>query len=500
MFKQVDKFSLQLYGAFVAILLLGIFGAIALQEPVIAGLPVLALILYLAIADYKKLFLFLVALIPLSTEVTVADNYTLKIPTEPMMFGFLVIFIILICSNNRIVSPPYFRHPIFIFLMVHLLWIAACLLYTENSVISLKFLLAKTWYVGSFFFMPLVLIRSRQDFKKIVTYLYIPLIAVTLIILARHAATGFAFDEVNSVVVPFFRNHVNYAALLSVVFPFGFFVRKWYPKGSSQRKWMTFALIILLIGIYYSYTRAAWVAMIAAAGGYFIIKYNFTRHVTLLCVAAALISVAYLAKDNKYLDFAPEYASTIYHHNLDQHLEATVQLKDLSNAERVYRWVAAFHMAGDQPWVGVGPGNFYPHYMAYTVTSFRTYVSDNEEQSTVHNYFLLMLIEQGIIGLLIFSLLVFVTLFTGERIYHRLKNAQHKQWTMATMLSFIMILTHILVSDLIETDKVGTIFFLNLAMLLILDKKSKNDQKQPVPMAEKVQENQENGIGRRRPT
>ena len=61
--------------------------------------------------------------------------------------------------------------------------------------------------------------------------------------------------------------------------------------------------------------------------------------------------------------------------------------------ERVYRWVAATRMFKDHPWMGFGPGNFYPYYMHYTLSDFETYVSDNPERSTAHNYPLLLLAE-----------------------------------------------------------------------------------------------------------
>jgi O-antigen ligase len=70
-------------------------------------------------------------------------------------------------------------------------------------------------------------------------------------------------------------------------------------------------------------------------------------------------------------------------------------------------------MFDDSKWLGHGPGNFYPTYKKYTVTEFSTYLSDNDEKSTVHNYFLLLLVEQGIIGLAIFlalSILIFILL------------------------------------------------------------------------------------------
>ena len=71
-------------------------------------------------------------------------------------------------------------------------------------------------------------------------------------------------------------------------------------------------------------------------------------------------------------------------------------MEDISTMERVYRWVAGVEMVKDKPIFGFGPGTFYSAYKAYTLSSFQTYVSDNVDHSTVHNYFLLTFIEQGL--------------------------------------------------------------------------------------------------------
>ena len=126
-------------------------------------------------------------------------------------------------------------------------------------------------------------------------------------------------------------------------------------------------------------------------------------------------------------------------------------------------------MFKDRPWTGYGPGNFYPYYKEHTVLSFQTYVSDNPEKSTVHNYYLLMLVEQGVVGFLIFMGLVVVLLVYGERIYVRTMDPQNRQYVMALLLSVVIVLVHILVSDLIEIDKVGTLLFFAMALLVNQD-------------------------------
>jgi len=467
-----DKISFRLFLLFAFFLLTGVLLFAWYEQPVFLAIPALLLFAGLAVADYRLLYFLLFAFIPLSVELAVGGEFTLKVPTEPMMAGFLFIFLILLLYRKGLIVKAYLTHPLTVLLMAHFLWMLICLIYTVNLEVSVKYVIAKSWYIATFFFMALIVLKKADDFRRLVLFLGIPLTLITLVVLFRHALLGFSFQSVNETVVPFFRNHVNYAALLSVAFPYLFFMRLNYERGTWQRRFLGFALPVLLAGVYYSYTRAAWVAMLAAGIAYFMVRYRLSKYAVLTAAATVLLLVAFLAKDNRYLDYAPDYSQTIYHPDLEDHLQATVNFTDLSTAERIYRWVAAAHMPADRPWAGVGPGNFYPVYKRYTVPSFRTYVSDNPEQSTVHNYYLLMLVEGGIIGASLFLLLVFTVLFAGERAYSRLKSREDRNWAMAALLSFILILVHILVSDLIETDKIGSLFFLNMAVILMLDRKA----------------------------
>ncbi|MFI5171861.1 MAG: O-antigen ligase family protein, partial [Chitinophagales bacterium] len=179
--------------------------------------------------------------------------------------------------------------------------------------------------------------------------------------------------------------------------------------------------------------------------------------------------VIYMVHDNKYLDYAPEYTKTIYHTHFSEHMESTITLEDVSSAERIYRWVAALHMIEDKPVIGFGPGQFYFNYKPYTINKFETYISRNSEKSTVHNYYLQVTVEQGFIGLFIWLSLLLYALSIGQKLYNKLQDKFHKNLAMAITLSLITIIVNIALSDLIEADKIGTMFFLLLAILVNLD-------------------------------
>jgi O-antigen ligase len=103
------------------------------------------------------------------------------------------------------------------------------------------------------------------------------------------------------------------------------------------------------------------------------------------------------------------------------------------------------------------------------VTSFTTYVSDNEEQSGIHSYFLLVLVEQGVLGLLLFLTLSFYVLLRGEQIYHRCQDPGRRRIVLMVLLSTVVIDAFLIINDLIETDKVGSFFFLAMAILVNQD-------------------------------
>jgi len=150
-------------------------------------------------------------------------------------------------------------------------------------------------------------------------------------------------------------------------------------------------------------------------------------------------------------------------------VSSTLAGKDASSMERVYRWVAAVKMSRERPWMGVGPGNFNNYYKSYTVLDFETYLSDNEERSTVHNYYLFMLSEQGWIGLIIFLVLTFAVFIYGEQIYFKMSSRENKRAVIILLLVMFSIIINLLLSDMLESDKVGPFFFMVISLLVLFD-------------------------------
>lgn len=464
-----DNQTQSILTGFCLIVALSIFVGIAKEWYFLAGIPLALLVVYVGILDFKKLFFLLMASIPLATEVSIAGNLTLDLPDEPLMMGLTGIYFLYILKPGRQLQDNFLRHPITILLIIHLAWIFITAITSQTHFVSFKFFAAKIWYVVTFYFFAGIVLQKKKDWKTMFWCILIPLILTVMFVLTKHGIEGFSLKGINKAVRPFYRNHVSYACLMVLFMPFMWYALDWYERYSKRWWAIIFGIAILFLGIQFSYTRAAYVALFGAIGAFYIIKFRLVKYVLAVGAIAAILAVVHFTHNNKYLDYAPDFDKTITHENFGNLLEATTKGQDVSTMERVYRWVAGMHMVEERPWLGYGPGNFARYYKEYTVPNFRTYVSDNEDDSGVHNYFFTVAVEQGLLGMIIFTLLTFLVLLKGEQIFHQTKEQFHKNMIMTVLLTYIIILMLLLMNDMIETDKVGSFFFICMAVVVNVD-------------------------------
>jgi len=446
-----------------------LFGGILVDEPLFYLVPVAILFAFQMILDYKVIFYLLILCTPFSIEYYADSGLSTTIPTEPVMVLFMLTFIFFIFLRSDDFDLLFFQHPLSILLFVHFAWIVITTIFSVEPVISIKYLAGKTWYITTWFCIGGLVLKDLTKFKQVFWLLFAPTLFLAIYTLIRHMGYGFAFSEVNKTMVPFFRNHVNYAVFLALVLPFTFIARQWYPKYSSARMLISLGIVVLLLGIYFSYTRSSWLSVAGAGLAYYLLRKKILVPAALITIAGVIVFAVYMLSDNRYMQYAPDYQKTIYHSDFSEHMESTISLEDVSSAERIYRWVAAVHMIEDKPYLGFGPGQFFFNYKPYTVNKFETYISQNPERSTVHNYYLQVCVEQGFPGLLIWVLLLVYIIYLGQRLYSTLTDPFHKNLAAAIVLSLVTIIINIALSDLIEADKIGTSFFFFLALLVNLD-------------------------------
>ena len=422
----------------------------------------------------SSLFYLLLFFLPLSTEFNFTPSLGLDLPDELLLISLTAIVFLLIIYKPSVFPLPVLKHPLFFILMLHIFWIFISCLVSTSPLLSLKFLAAKIWYVVPFVLIPLMLNPGIKQFKTIAYLLLLPMLFVVLQSLARHAIHNFSFEGVKETLSPFFRNHVTYSAMLVCLIPVLAAARK---NLNQQKKFLgNICLFIAFAGVVFAYSRGAWLALLVGLIAAFIFHYRLLKPVLLVLISVLVIAGIWLGSNKNYLRFAHDYNTTIFHQNIGEHLQASVKLKDVSNAERFYRWVAATNMIAEKPITGFGPNTFYPTYKSYTEKPFKTWVSDNPEHSTVHNYFLLIFIEQGLPGLLLFSFLLIGMLFNCQRLYHSFKTFFYKKTALVIGVVLTMIAFLLCSSDLLETDKIGSLFWLSLGLIFVLQTKLEQEK------------------------
>jgi O-antigen ligase len=441
------------------------------------ALPFAALTFYAGWQHINFIFFLLMFSLPFSMEWKLSGGLGTDFPDEILMLLTSALFFLYWLFKPSVLPVRMLKHPLIFILLLTFAWSALTAIFSTHPLFSFKFLLAKTWYFGAFILAPLIAFRNERIIKTSFAVLVIAMFAVVMITMARHFQYRFSFAGINPSLLPFFRNHVSYSAMLVCLIPLFYFVTI-KTRSLLFKNVVRIAVLIMLVALFFSYARGAWLALVTGAMGYLLIKRRMMVATFIVAFISLVATLFWLKSDDHYLEYAHDYRTTIYHEDFREHLQATYEFKDASTAERFYRWIAGVRMIRGNELTGFGPSTFYHNYKPYAVPAFKTWVSDNPERSTVHNYFLLITIEQGIPGLAFFLALIVAMLWYSQRIYGRAVDPFYQMIAVLCGTVLTMILTVNFLSDLIETDKIGSLFFLCIAMLVIADYKTKPDFKQ----------------------
>jgi len=412
---------------------------------------------------YYALFFF----IPFSFEVNILGGTKLALPAELLMI--VTTAFLLVPGRDSQIRKEIIHHPFTILILIHLSWIFLTSFTSTQPIVSAKFFTAKLWFLGAFYVASWYTLRKPKAFERLWWFFYIPMLISIVYVFVRHIQFDLSFSKINTAIGLFYQNHVDYGCLMVLFYPLIWVAKRWYPRFSLPGLVLGAGLLLFPVAIYFSFTRIAIGLLILYPIIFGILHFRLLRPAMILAAITVVMGISYLLSERTYLKYAPNYERTIYQDEFGNLLEATYKLEDLSTMERLHRWVAARHMTVDYPWMGTGPGTFYPTYKGYTVKSFSTYMSDNPERSGVHNYYLMILTDQGWPGLIFWIILVAGSLLFMEQLYHsgRLRPAD-RQLLGALFCIFSGLLVINVMNDMIEHFKIGGLFFWVLALVGLL--------------------------------
>ena len=329
-------------------------------------IPFVLIVVYIAFYHFDKLFLILVFFTPLSVNIEefVGGDIGLFLPTEPILFGMLILIIFNQLKQNRFDRSILF-HPITIAIILQLIWTTITAMTSEIPLVSFKFLLTKLWFFIPIYFYGILFFRADDNnIRKFIWLFVLALSVVVVYTLTNHAINGFDEASGHWVMFPFFKDHTSYGAILALTFPLivGLLLSK---KQSPIVKSILFLLIVLFaFGIVMSYTRAAWLSLFGALIVYFLIRFKvkfkylaFIGFIGVLYIAFNWVEIGHSLERNN-----AEHATE----NMDERIESMANVtSDASNLERINRWTCAIDLWQERPFLGWGPGTYAMVYGPY---------------------------------------------------------------------------------------------------------------------------------------
>jgi O-antigen ligase len=293
--------------------------------------------------------------------------------------------------------------------------------------------------------------------------------AVITYTLINHWQYGFGEKEGHWVMWPFFKDHTGYGAMVAFIIPIliGFYYSK---KHSLLMQLALFSLILLaFVGVYFSYTRAAWLSLFAAGLVWVFIRFKVPFKYLLVSGLLILSTIAYnwdqinmrLAK-NKSEHTTEEFG---------KRLESAANVStDASNLERINRWTAAWNMVIARPILGFGPGTYAMEYAPYQNPENYTIISTNfGTMGNAHSEYLGPMAEMGFPGLIIMLILVGVIFYKGITLYIRYPDGEYKTILLSLILALVTYFVHGLLNNYLDTDKAAVPIWGAVATILALE-------------------------------
>ncbi|MDF1673990.1 MAG: O-antigen ligase family protein [Vicingaceae bacterium] len=422
----------------------------------------------MAFFQLEKLMWFIVFTTPLSLnlEELAVGGIGMYLPTEPLMFGVMILYLLRLIQQKDL-DKKLIYHPITIAISFNLAWIFITSLTSEMPVVSFKFLLARLWFVVCFYFLATQLFKKADNYKKFFWAYLIPLSFVVIYSIIRLAGFNFEEKPAHWVMEPFYKDHTSYGAILAMYFPIILlFTGKSY---TSYVKVFSYVLLLLFtLGIILSYTRAAWVSLVAAfvLFGIYKLKIRFTVLATITVLGGLILLLSW---DNLMMDL--ERNNQDSSDNLSEHVESISNVStDASNLERLNRWSSAWRMFQERPFFGWGPGTYVFQYAPFQLASEKTIISTNAgENGNAHSEYIGPLAESGVLGLISVLAIIIMVYYRGSILYHSLPEGELKNVVLASLLGLFTYVVHGFLNNYLDTDKASVPFWGLVALIVAID-------------------------------
>ena len=441
--------------------------------------PLGLLVVWLFVQRFETGLLCMALLTPFAINLALFPGMELSMPVEPMMILFTLMFFfrVLVAHNYDL---RLLRHPVSLLLLASLAWMLVTSCTSRLPWVSFKYLLARIWFVVPFFFAAAQIFRDRNRIRQFFWAYAIGLGVVILIATSKTLGNFSDLQTLHRVMRPFYNDHTAYGCAIALLLPAAVYFLvgsgKWIMGGKRGQMLPTtrYALptiilfILLCIGLFFSYCRAAWISVLAAIGVYVLIRMGMKVKWMVLLFGLG-VGMFFVYQSDVLYKLGKNHQDSSY--DLAGQIKSISNIStDASNLERLNRWASAMRLWKESPMLGVGPGTYQFVYGSYQKSYQLSVISTNAgDLGNAHSEYIGPMTEQGLPGVLLVAALFLTTFATGVRVYRTAKDPAVGRMALAFTLSLLTYYVHGVFNNFLDTDKLSVPFWAFTAVIVALD-------------------------------
>lgn len=433
----------------------------------LSALPLLIAIVGMAFLSMDKLLYFMVFMTPLSISIEELDlGVSMSVPTEPLFFGLMIMFFLKLIIEGGF-DRDFVTHPLTILLGVQMIWMLMTTITSEIPMVSFKYMLVRMWSITSLYFVMSRLFTTEKRLKRFLWMYLIPLAGVILFATYVHYTRGFSKAGSINAMYPLVKEHTSYGAMIALYVPAAF-AFAFLVKDKIDRKAFSLSIfLIVMAGLIFSYTRAAWVSVAGAVGVLLLLLLRIKAwQFWSLSALAGLVLLMNLQPILDKLQDNNQDSSD----DLGEHVESISNIStDASNLERINRWNSALRMFKERPITGWGPGTYQFVYAPFQNPREKTIISTNNgDVGNAHSEYIGPLAEQGFPGALLVILFLFLLSRTAVKVIYRSQGSQ-RLFAIALFMGLVTYFTHGFLNNFLDMDKCAVPVWGFCAALVMMD-------------------------------
>ncbi|PLX20480.1 MAG: hypothetical protein C0599_08940 [Salinivirgaceae bacterium] len=459
------------YFTLAAVFLLITAAAIAMEMFYFLALPYVFLIVWMAIKSLDKLVFLIIFMVPISVPLSefVEAPINMFMPTEPLLAGLLLLFIILIPTKKLIVKEIIY-HPVTIASMILMVWMLVTTITSTMPLVSIKFFAMRLWFLIVFYYLIAMIVKTQKDIQNFIWLYAVPMVIVIVYALVRHMTYGIFDSKIaHWASNPFYKDHTIYGATLAFYVPPLFIMAIKKNQSLLLRLFTGGLFTIFVIALIFSYSRAAWLSVIGAGMLYLVLRLRINWKY-ILSVSLILILTLVFSWNNIMLKLEQNRQESSVE-NIGEHVKSVTNIRnDASNLERINRWASAFRMFDEKPLLGFGPGTYMFQYAPYQMSYEKTIISTNAgDMGNAHSEYFGPLSEQGLPGMLTYLALITTVLIIGIKRFYKIKDPSLKNYMAAAILGLTTYYLHAFLNNFLDTDKISVPFWGFTAIIVAID-------------------------------